>query len=460
MSNGSGSAAGVTEVLARHALSYRDAILPEAATMVAKQCVLDWFGVTLQGLREPCSEILLEELVEFGDGPCSVVGSARGLGPVEAALANGTLSHALDYDDVYKGIGHASVAVLPAVLAVSEIEGVTGAEALRAFIGGYEAAAAVGRLTTPSHYARGYHSTGTLGAIGAAVAAGLLTDLSQSQLQMAISLAATQCGGLKAMFGSMAKPLHAGKAAANGVLAARLAKRGFTASASGLEDDQGFIDTLSDQPRPTGPIWLPEPGSEVVNTLFKFHAACYLTHSSIDGLALLRDRHGLTASDVVGIDLHVHPGHLSVCNIQDPSSGLECKFSLRHLAALVLAREDTAAIETYSDASARRADLAAFRSLVSVSGDFDRGTSARTVVRLRDNEVLDITHDTGVVEADAQRQALRLRDKFRSLAEPILGGARTRELQAAIDGFERAPNLRDVLALSRSDERQAARELA
>lgn len=460
MSNVPGGEAAVTEALAAHALSYRTAALPEASLRVAKECILDWFGVTVQGLSEPGSAILLEELGEFSSGPCTVVGSGRGLGPVEAALANGTLSHALDYDDVYKGIGHGTVAVLPAVLAVGELERARGDDALRAFIAGYEAAAVVGRLTTPSHYARGYHSTGTLGAIGAAVAAGLLHNLNQAQLQMAISLAATQSGGLKAMFGSMAKPLHAGKAAANGVLAARLAKRGFTASLVGLEDDQGFIATMSDQPRPTGAVWLPEPGSEIVNTLFKFHAACYLTHSSIDALILLKERGGLKASDVAGVELHVHPGHLSVCNIEEPTSDLECKFSLRHVAALVLAEEDTAAIETYSDASARRADLAALRSLVRVAGDFDDRTGAQVVVRLQNGQVLDLTHDTGIVEPDAERQALRVRDKFRSLAEPILGGAQTRELELAVGAFDRAASVGDLLALTRPAERRATRALA
>ena len=182
-------------------------------------------------------------------------------------------------------MGHPTAAILPAALAVGEAEGRTGMEVLRAFVAGYEAAAFVGSLVMRSHYGRGFHSTATLGSFGAAAAAGLLINLDEAQMAIAFGLAGTQAAGLKSMFGTMAKPFHAGRAAANGVLAARLAARGFTANPRVLEVEQGFIATQSDGPD-TAEALLRRPGSIIVETLFKYHAACYLTHSAIEAVKL------------------------------------------------------------------------------------------------------------------------------------------------------------------------------
>ena len=168
---------------------------------------------------------------------------------------------------------------------------------LRAYIAGYETAGFVGSLVMRSHYERGFHGTATLGSFGAAAAAGLLLDLDEAQMAIALGLAGTQAAGLKSMFGTMAKPFHAGRAAANGVLAARLAARGFTANAGVLEDAQGFVATQSDAD-PSAEKPLPRPGSLVVGTLFKYHAACYLTHSSIEAIKQLRRQLAFSGPDV------------------------------------------------------------------------------------------------------------------------------------------------------------------
>src|SRR4029078_11422689 len=176
--------------------------------------------------------------------------------------------HALDYDDVHPLIGHPTAAILPAVLAIAETTGCSGLDVLRASIAGHEAPGFVGSLVMRSHYERVFHATATLGSFGAAAAAGLLLDLAAGQMAVALGLAGTQAAGLKSMFGTMAKPFHAGRAAANGVLAARLAARGFTANAGGLEDAQGFVATQGDAD-PAAEKPLPRPGSLVVGTLFK-----------------------------------------------------------------------------------------------------------------------------------------------------------------------------------------------
>ena len=158
----------LTAKLARHIVDYRSAELDRAALTVAKQCVLDWYGVTLAGSNELAARILREEIATSAQGPSSIVGFNLRCSPVDAALINGATSHALDYDDVHPLIGHPTAAVLPAVLSIAEATGRSGMDVLRAFIAGYEAAGFVGSLVMRSHYERGFHSTATVGSFGAA----------------------------------------------------------------------------------------------------------------------------------------------------------------------------------------------------------------------------------------------------------------------------------------------------
>lgn len=432
--------------LARHIVGYRDANLDAAALMVAGQCMLDWFGVTLAGTDEPVARILRDEYATGARGASSIVGFDWRANPVDAALVNGATSHALDYDDVHPLIGHPTAAILPAVLAVGQAEGRSGLEVLRAFIAGYEAAGFIGSLVMRSHYDRGFHSTATLGSFGAAAAAGLLMDLDESQMATALGLAGTQAAGLKSMFGTMAKPFHAGRAAANGVLAARLAARGFSANPGVLEVAQGFMTTQSDGD-PSADAALPRPGSLVVETLFKYHAACYLTHSTIEAVKVLRERLSLAGPDVAGIDVHVAPGHLSVCNIPAPRTGLETKFSLRHTAALAACGEDTAAIGTYSDHNARDATLTAVRERVRVHGDRAQGRDAHVVITTAGGATAETHFDVAIPDRDLARQTERLTVKFRSLAVPVIGAERAEKLRRNIAMLDSARDIGALMAV-------------
>ncbi|WP_456749167.1 MmgE/PrpD family protein [Bradyrhizobium sp. USDA 4341] len=433
----------LTLKLARHSVGYRDADLDARAVTVAKQCMLDWFGVTLAGLNEAVARILRDEVAENSRGRSSIVGSTFACAPADAALVNGTTSHALDYDDVHPLVGHPTAAILPAALAVGESEGRSGMDVLRAFIAGYEAAAFVGALVMPSHYARGFHSTATLGSFGAAAAAGILMNLDDAQMAIAFGLAGTQAAGLKSMFGTMAKPFHAGRAAANGVLAARLAARGLTANPGVLEVEQGFVATQSDGLAADEPR-LPRPGSTIVKTLFKYHAACYLTHSTIEAVSALRHQLSLNGEDVAAIDVHVPSGHLSVCNIPAPRTGLESKFSLRHAAALAACGKDTAATETYSDENATDSVLTDLRDRVTVRGDRPPGHDARVVIKSRAGQVAETHLDVGIPDTDMNRQSKRLAAKFRSLAAPVIGVEPADKLQCNIATLD---TLHDIRAL-------------
>ena len=237
----------VTRWLAELSSSLRADDLSEEAITLARQCVLDWFAVTIPGAAEPAVRILREDLLADGARPvASLVADAARTSAMNAALVNGTASHALDFDDVNMAIlGHPTVAVLPGLLALAEETGATQREILVAFVAGYDVACRTGALMSPSHYGHGFHATATVGSIGAAAACARLLRLDAEATATAYGIAATMASGLKSMFGTMCKPLHAGRAAQNGLQAARMAARGFTSRPDALECPQGLAATQS-----------------------------------------------------------------------------------------------------------------------------------------------------------------------------------------------------------------------
>ena len=355
-----------------------------------------------------------------------VLGGGRA-SAAEAALINGTTGHALDYDDVQEFIGHPATVVVPSALAVAETVGAGGEDLARAIIAGYDAARFVGTLAMPGHYDHGFHSTATIGAFGAMAASAALMDLSLKEIENAIGLAATQAAGLKCMFGTMAKPFHAGHAASAGVIAARLATRGMTANRESLETTQGFLATQAHQAVPAD--WhTPRFGESLDHLLFKYHASCYLTHSSIEAVRQLAAEHALTPDNVESIILQVPAGHLKVCNIKHPATGLESKFSLRHVVALTLSGHDTADIGVFNDALARDETLERLRGKIEVRGNLDGAFDARATIGLADGRRLAALSDVSTADAEPNDLDERLDRKFFALAKPLIGSARVRKV--------------------------------
>jgi 2-methylcitrate dehydratase PrpD len=299
----------------------------------------------------------------------------------------------------------------------------------------------------PSHYARGWHATATLGTFGAAVAAARLLGVEGERLLHAFGLAGTQAAGLKSVFGTMSKPLHPGKAAANGLLAARLAARGFTSDTDVLASPQGFADTQSGGPSAEAAL-APREAPFVIDALFKYHAACYLTHDAIEAANQLRAEAQIAPDDVAAVRVKVPPGHLGVCNIPAPATGLECKFSLRMTTALALAGEDTFQEALFSDATARRADLVALRDRIEVDPT-QSGRGCVVTVTLRDGRSVSRTGDVSQPMRDLAAQQEKLERKFRHLAQPALGAAHTEQALALCRDLERQPDLSALIALCR-----------
>jgi 2-methylcitrate dehydratase PrpD len=449
---------GVTVALAQAASGLRlEDLSPELRT-VARHCLLDWLGVGLAGSREPVSRLLVEEiLADGGRARATVLGQRRRVAPQQAALANGTLAHALDYDDVHFAMpGHPTVAVAPGVMALAEAEGHTGAEAVTAFLAGVETACRVGRYLGDAHYDAGFHATGTVGAFGSAAACSRLLGLDAERTATAMAIAATGAAGLKSLFGTMCKPLHAGRAAAAGLQGALLARRGFTARGDILETVQGFADTHAGVA--DAEAALDGLGREFLarGVLFKYHASCYGTHATIDALASLRGEHGLTPAGIASVEVRVPPAYLRVCDIVEPATGLEAKFSLRLCASLALTGVDTAAIATWSDALAARPELTALAARVQIEGDLQLGHGqSRVSVTRRDGGVFRARADASRPDPDLERQGRRIEAKFLSLAEPVVGSRRARRLVAGTARIESLATVAGLLAGTR-----AAREPA
>jgi 2-methylcitrate dehydratase PrpD len=439
----------LTQTLAEQACAVTYDALPEPVRELARQCVLDYFGVALAGADDPLAHILLDELAEAGGAAqAGVIGHAARLPALSAALVNGAIGHALDYDDVNLAMpGHPSVAILPGLLALAEQRGSSGREVIAAFVAGYETACRIGMALRPGHYNLGFHATGTVGVFGAAAACARLLGLDAAATAQALGIAGTQAAGLKSQFGTMCKPFHAGKASHNGLLAARLAARGFSSRSDLVECEQGFALTHGPDFRPEAALATPPNGFYIFANLFKYHAACYLTHGPIECARAVREQQRTAPEEIAHITLRLDKSCERVCNIPAPTDGLEAKFSLRQTVAMALAGIDTASLGAYSAASATDPALVALREKVAL--DFQDGwpqAAAEIEVALGDGRVLLASHDAGIPCADIAGQGERLAAKFAALAGPVVGPARARELREMISGLDQ---LGDVGALAR-----------
>jgi 2-methylcitrate dehydratase PrpD len=413
-------------------LRYDD--LPNDAREVARHCVLDFFGVALAGAREPLVDFLVDSVAKPENASiASLIGRSERSTAVTAALVNGAAGHALDFDDAHMGMsGHPTVPVLPAVLALVEQARANGKALLTAFVAGVELECRLGLLLGPRHYEIGFHSTGTLGTFGAAAAAAHLLGLDEPAWLHAMGLAGTQAAGLKATFGSMGKPLHAGRAASTGLVSALLAQRGFTAAPNVLEVAQGFAATHAGTLGDGASLDRVAGRFLIRDTLFKYHASCYLTHAPIEAARTIRARDRVSGDRVESVEVTVAPALLGVCNIQEPATGLEGKFSLRATTALALLGSDTAELASYSDTTMRDPALVRLRDRIRIVTDPALATTRARVSVAAAGGRFTADADTGTPAPDLSAQRARLREKFDALATPVLGASCAAELAEVV----------------------------
>ncbi|MFW2542486.1 MmgE/PrpD family protein [Primorskyibacter sp. 2E107] len=384
--------------------------IPVGARQMARTSLFDWLVCGRAGQAEPLARILQEMATREGGAAQAAVFGLEGAYPARmAALVNGAISHALDYDDThFAHIGHLSVGIYPAALAMGQAQGATLGQVIEAFVIGAEVAIRVGLVLGAGHYNRGFHMTATAGAFGASVAAGRLIGLSREEMRHAVGLCATRASGLKVQFGTMGKPYNAGIAASAGVETALLASMGMTAPEDGLMGAQGFVATQSDAPDEAA-FWRDPPVERFLfeDIKYKLHACCHGTHAMIEGLLALepavRDR-------VRAVQLRTNPRWLGVCDKTAPQTGLEVKFSYAWLAGMVLRGISTGDERSYDDALASDGALRAFAEGVTVTGDATLSDmQAEGVVVLDDGTRVAFAHDLAVPLAQANLQAALLR---------------------------------------------------
>jgi 2-methylcitrate dehydratase PrpD len=433
--------------------------IPAKAYGVARRGIMDFIGVALAGSREETGKIIAKCVREWGGRPSSgVIGGGFRTSPHLAALINGASGHALDYDDLSFTYGaHPSVTLAPAVLALGESLGATGKEVLAAYIVGFEAGACVSSPVAQAHYLRGWHSTGTVGVIGATAAAARLLKLNVQQAVMALGLAASMAGGLRQNFGTMTKPFHAGQAASSGVLAATLALRGFTASEKAIDGPQGYARVLGCDDDIDWGKASANLGKSFVITRgigFKPYPSCGGTQGVTDAALYLRNKYHPDVPAIKEIILGVGPFE-NRSLIHRPFKGLEGKFSMEYCVGRVL----LGGALTMRDFTEARVGQPEVRRLMrkirceerypmAVMGADSVGLNAQSVtIRMKDGaEYYRETPLNGGMPVSPMTDA-RLEAKFRDCASLSLGGRKVGKALAMLKNFGALPDIRDLMKL-------------
>lgn len=339
--------------------------LPNETISSAKNAILDTAAVILAGVNEPVSRKILNfKALDGASGTATVLGTCFRFSPSSAALINGTMGHALDYDDVLLTMrSHTSTVLVPAVLAVGETLKSSGADVITAFLGGLEIIDKIGLLVGHAQVARGWHTTSTLGALGSAAAASKLLKLPERQMRIAIGTAASMAGGLQKNFGTMTKPLHAGLAAQSGIMAAMLTADGFTASEDVLCGRRNYLEVFSayaesaEMPHYGAPFAIISPGLHV-----KQYPCCYASHRAIDAVFNLKSEYpALDVNQIESITCLAPGAAFNALTYDSPATGLEGKFSLQYAVAAAFL-DGKVSIRSFTDEMVQRE---AVRSLVS-----------------------------------------------------------------------------------------------
>jgi 2-methylcitrate dehydratase PrpD len=422
--------------------------LPEAVRHECKRGVLDWLGCALAGSRHKTIDVLLAGLDALGSRETvPVIGRGARLGAMEAAIANGQIGHVLDFDDTHMDgvVLHTSSPVLSALLSAAYLAPIDGRTLMTAYALGFEAGVRVGK-SAPGHHDGGWHLTGTLGSIAAGVATARLLGLDARQTTYALGVATTQAGGMQQNRGTMSKSFHAGRAGANGLVAALLAREGFDSSEEIVEGRRGFARTYSATTNieaftaELGERW------EIVNNGYKPYACGIVLHPLIDG-AIALHRRGLDPANVAGIELQVHPHTIRITGVIEPQTGLQSKFSLYHSAAVAFL-DGAAGLAQYTDARATAPEVVATRALVSVAPvDAFRKDEAHVAAVMKDGTRHEVHVDHAVGTRDNPMSDEALEGKFTGNALTTVSASRAREIADRVWSLDGVEDVRDLVAL-------------
>ena len=452
----------LTLEVAEYAIGVSYEAIPANVIRRGKEALIDGLGVMLAGCNSDSAVTIGSYLRELGmSGSASVIGGSMMLPAQFAALVNGTSGHALDYDDtqissapdrVYGLLTHPTVPVLAASLAVAEEVGARGTDLLAAFCAGVEVACKMAEAINPQHYKGGFHSTGTIGVFGAAAASARLLGLTLEDTRHAIGIAASKSAGIRAAFGTMTKPYHAGAAAENGVVAVKLAQRGYRTDPNALDGQWGFfqvagggIDPELFRSKLGNPYTLVDPGVSI-----KPYPCGSLAHPSMDAMLELILEHDVKPETVEEIRLGTSSNVLNALRYREPQGELEAKFSIPFcLAVLVLERK--AGIVEFTDEVVMRPDVREMMGRVTPylhqgieAVGFERIRSL-IEVKLRDGQVLSKEASTSRGTPERPMTPTELAGKFHDCAQGVIFEVREKEVLDLVYALE---NMDDVKRLT------------
>lgn len=424
--------------------------IPAAALKRAKHALIDVLGVSIAGGVEPVSKIIAKHVAATSRGSSTVfVGGAR-VSAADAALANGTAGHALDFDDSSFVLGgHPSVALVPSLLAVAEERGGTGREILEAYVIGFEIATRLANAVHFEHYEKGWHPSATLGIFGATSAAARLMRLTEEQTLHALALTASMASGVKANFGSMAKPLQVGHAAAKGVLCAQLAAAGMTANPAALEGKQGFFEVYNGEGK-----YRAQAASQFGDELeimksgikFKKYPSCGSTHAPIDAAQDIMQGQALRAADVESIIIAMNARRITHVDRPRVTNGLEGKFSIQYTLAAALA-DGGISLRHFNDESVARRDLQdliARTRAVAVTGLESLSQRCELTVTMKDGSTRTVEREDA--EGRGSDEFVRyLKPKFIDCVEQAYPREHAQALFEDLDAFESVTDVKPVM---------------
>jgi len=421
----------------------REPLAPEVVHH-AKRAVIDWYAATYAGAVSPPATLLEKSLAEELDHGSASLVMGRKATPRAAALINGSAAHAAEFDDIFRdGIYHPGAPTISAVLSLSESIGSSGEAFLRAVVVGYEISTRIGAAMGREHY-RFWHNTGTIGCFGAAAACAELLNLNEDSFAHALATVATFSAGLQQAFRmpSMSKPLHAGRAAEAGLLAALAAREGVTGSLDILEGEAGYGRAMGG-----GPDWGKAVATlgrdfHVTRMTFKNHGCCGHTFAAIDGALALQQKMGIDAADIEHVDVATYKSALEVAGYEDPKTAAEGRFSLKYVVATGLAHGNVR-IAAFEEPRLKDPATRELMKKISVSVDpeldaaFPGKRAARVAIRARDGRRSEHLQPTRKGDPDLPLSDSEVDDKFLELASPVIGLAAARARLARLWRLER-----------------------
>ena len=388
---------GATEKIAKWIIDTGYEDIPPDAIRVANESCFDLLGVILAGSTQPVAEII-QGFVEDqgGNDEATVLASGQRSTSSQVAMANGTMGHALDYDD-FGGFGHPTVAIFPALMALGEKTGATGRDLLEAYVVGCEVGLALQHATKYNQMEKGFHATAVIGHMACTAACAKLLGLDEQQTTMALGMAGSMAGGLIHNFGTMTKPLHAGLVCRDGITAAQLAQRGLTSGDHIIEHPLGFARTvlgpgIYDLEEMADDLGKPFRVQDAL--MIKKYPCCGGNHSMLDSLFSLMREHDFTYDDVESAE--VAQPYLSIVMMYgEPDTGLQGKFSSQYAVAAALV-DGEMGIDSYTDEKVQEPVIKEAMGKVTqrvvpkadeLSVDFDQGIPVK--ITLKDGRVFE-----------------------------------------------------------------------